>query len=213
MFSSLLSTGNYHPPQLGKQRRTGPWPSAAPHQRCLSSSLCPGTAEVQLYILCHWRLWAAASAAGTQGASEISHRLATGQWLWRQISQPSVLVTLCTEPPRTGTSLINCSEFSPGWFRLEWCLRYLGWLGRTRDGFGRRTLRWHPIPLEKFPRKWFQALHSAACWMVKDTKWKGERFKVHGLAWIWIGTFFPMKTSKQVARTVHPPFILREFQD
>lgn len=117
------------------------------------------------------------------------------------------------ELPRTGTSLIDCSKFSPGWFGLEWCLRHLGWLGGTRKGFGRRTLRQHPIPIRRFPRKWFQALHSAA-WL-DDERLQVERGEVQGSGF-GLGMsrdFFPMKASKQVARTVHPPSIPREFQD
>lgn len=141
------------------------------------------------------------------GQSEISHRLGTGQWLRRQLSQPSVLAALClyltsTELPRTGTSLINCSEFSPGWFGLEWCLRCLGWLGWTRDSFGRRTLRSHPIPIGRCSRKWFQALHSAAWFDNKRLQVERGEVQGSGFGLDMNRDFFPMKTSKQV---VHPP--------
>lgn len=92
-------------------------------------------------------------------------------------------------------------------------LRHLGWLGWTRDSFGRRTLRSHPIPLGRFSGKWLQALNSAA-WC-DDERLQDEKGEVQGSGFSldMKSDFFPMKISKQVARTVQSPSILREFQD
>lgn len=52
-FPALPSTRSYYPPWLGKQGACA-WPAAAPHHCCFSSPLCPGAAEVRVWILSCW---------------------------------------------------------------------------------------------------------------------------------------------------------------
>lgn len=76
-----------------------------------------------------------------------------------ELSQPSVLVTLCLytvasiEFPVQGVT----DDLQQVQSRLVWAgvegLRHLGWLGWTRAGLGRRVLRSQPIPIGRFSRK------------------------------------------------------------
>lgn len=192
MFSSPRVHWKLSPSIAWEAETTCPWSSPVPHYCCLSSPF----ALAQLKCSCVFSVTEGYGQQpllqGHRGQSETSHRLATvrgDSFPSPQCLLPYVCV-LCPElsSPVQGyhwQTAASSVQVGLGWSGGS---ETLGWLGWTGDGFGRRTLMSHPIPIGRFSRKWFQALHGAAWFDDKRGKSKGERFKVQGLAWIWIGT-------------------------
>lgn len=100
--------------------------------------------------------------------------------------------------------------------RLVWAgakgQRHLGWLGWTRDGFMQKSTKVTSNTCREVFKKIIPG-SSQCCLVWQETAgWKGRGSRVR-LQPGYDRDFFPMKTSKQVVRTVHLPSIRREFHD